>query len=736
MQQKKAEMDFANLRKYAIDLTKMAEDGKLDPVIGRDEEIRRVMLVLSRRTKNNPVLIGPPGVGKTAVAEGVAQRMAEGDVPEMLSGRLFSLDMGAVVAGAKYQGEFEERLKGVLDDIKNAKERVFLFIDELHVVLGAGKTGGAMDAANLLKPMLARGELRCIGATTLDEYRKYVEKDPAFERRFQQVYVEEPSVEDTISILRGLKEKYETHHGVRILDDGIVAAAKLSQRYIQGRYQPDKSIDLIDEACAGTRISIDSQPEEIDVLMRKKRRLEIEGKALEKEPEEKERLGSVLSEIARVEEELRPLVARYSQETERLKELRVFQKKLDMLRRKRVEAEHKGDIDVVADLDYYSVPDVQRRIKELSDVGGREHEGKLVSEVITKEKVAEVVARWTGIPVSKIGLTQAQKLLGLRERLSQAVIGQEEGVRAVSEAIIRSRSGLGHECRPVGGFLFLGSTGVGKTELARCLSYELFDEREELVRVDMSEYMEAHSVSRLIGAPPGYVGYDEGGQLTERVRRRPYCVLLLDEIEKAHPQVLNILLQLLDDGAVTDGQGRRVDFTNTVVILTFNIGSEYLSGVDTGSSAAERERAKAQALYATQQTIRAEILNRLDEIVVFNPLGVTDMELILRKQVSAIEKRLGDRQIKLSLSPEAARRIISESYSPQYGARPLRRYLERNVATEIGKLILSGRATKNAGINILPRDTQEAPGSEWHATEKFLFQVTSVPETFECAMAE
>lgn len=727
---KESEEQYKNLNKYSINLTKKAMEVKFDPVIGRDEEIRRVMLILSRRTKNNPVLIGPPGVGKTAIAEGLAQRIAEGDIPDTLKGILFSLDIGAIVAGAKHQGEFEERLKGILEEIKNAKDRIFLFIDELHIVLGAGKTSGSMDAANLLKPMLARGELRCIGATTFDEYRKYVEKDPAFERRFQPIYVGEPNIEDTISILRGLREVYETYHGVRITDDALVSAAKLSQRYIQGRFQPDKAIDLIDEACADIRIAIDSQPEVIDVLQRKKRRLDIEIKALEKEKTNGKRFEDVLKERKKVEEELSPLFERHEKETKRVKELRLFQKKLNILRRKRIEAENRRDLDTVADIEYYSIPDVKKKIEELSIIEEQNGEGRLVEEKITKEKITSVVSKWTGIPVNKLNQEQTQKLSNLTERLCQHVIGQEEAVMAVSEAIIRSQSGLGRDRQPVGGFLFLGSTGVGKTELARSLSLELFDDYKKMIRIDMSEYMESHSVSRLIGAPPGYIGYEEGGQLTEQVRRRPYSVILFDEIEKAHYQVLNLLLQILDDGSLTDGQGKKVDFTNAVMILTSNIGSEHL--IEEGSSLSEKKKI---VMDEVRRTIKPELLNRLDEIIIFNPLKKEDMGIILNNYVFEMEKRMEDKNIRLGLSSEVIKKIVNESYNPHYGARPLKRQLEKRISTELGRLIVNGQVTSNVFVNVLcfPPNTE---AGVWYQMNEFVFQVTAISETTECFMKE
>jgi ATP-dependent Clp protease ATP-binding subunit ClpB len=685
-----AEDTYEALEKYGQDLVKAAIEGKLDPVIGRDEEIRRVVQVLARRTKNNPVLIGPPGVGKTAIVEGLAQRIAAGDVPEGLKCKLYSLDMGALVAGAKYRGEFEERLKAVLKEVQDATGSIILFIDELHLVLGAGKAEGAMDAANLLKPLLARGELRCIGATTLEEYRKYIEKDAAFERRFQPVYVGEPSVLDTISILRGLKAKYESHHGVRIADSALVQAAKLSSRYIQGRFLPDKAIDLVDEACAKVRVQLDSQPEVIDQLQRKHLTLEIEATALskEKDPSSIDRLAKVKEEMARIEEELKPLISLHQRERGRNEELRKLTAKLDELKIKAADAERKRDLAMAADYRYYAIPEVERQLAELKismDAEAEDpEENRLVSEVITDEQIANVVSRWTGIPVSKLNETESARLVHLAQRLHERVIGQEEAVKAVSEAILRARSGLGKPHQPMGSFLFLGPTGVGKTELAKAIARELFDDDSHIVRIDMSEYMERHAVSRLIGAPPGYVGFEEGGQLTEAVRRRPYNVVLLDEVEKAHPEVLNVLLQLMDDGRLTDGQGRTVDFSNVVLILTSNLGHQFMTGASPVAGANVRDL----VMTAVRQHFRPEFINRLDDIIMFSALGLEDLRSIVFLQVDEIAKRLEERDIRLTLSELAADVLIREAYDPMYGARPLKRHLEKKVVTQLSMMIL------------------------------------------------
>lgn len=697
-----AEETYDALNKYGHDLVEAAMAGKLDPVIGRDEEIRRVIRVLARRTKNNPVLIGPPGVGKTAIVEGLAQRIARGDVPESLKCRLFSLDMGALVAGAKYRGEFEERLKAVLKEVQDAQGEIILFIDEIHLVLGAGKGEGAMDAANLLKPMLARGELRCIGATTLEEYRKHVEKDAAFERRFQPVYVGEPTVLDTISILRGLKERYEMHHGVRITDSALVLAAQLAHRYIQGRFLPDKAIDLVDEACANTRVQLDSQPEVIDALQRKHLRLEIEATALAKEHDtsSQQRLLKVREELAKIDEELKPLIAMHQKERGRLDEQRQLSQKLEELRIKATDAERRHDLALAADLRYFAIPEVQRRIEELNNKSQEEQEhGKsLLTKVIAEDQIAEVVSRWTGIPVSKLNETETQRLLTLADRLRQRVVGQDGAVEATAEAILRSRSGLGKRNQPIGSFLFLGPTGVGKTELAKAIASELFDDDRHMVRIDMSEYMEKHSVSRLIGAPPGYVGYEEGGQLTEAVRRRPYNVVLLDEVEKAHGEVLNVLLQLMDDGRLTDGQGRTVDFSNVVLIMTSNIGQEYLVGAQ--AAGLTSQQMKELVMENVRQHFRPEFLNRLDDIIVFSALDREHLMRICQLLVQDLADRLESRNIRLELEPSAAEIFINEAYDPTYGARPLKRFIEKRVVTELGRMILSNELPDNSLVTI------------------------------------
>lgn len=682
-----AEETYDALSKYAVDMTQQAIAGKLDPVIGRDDEIRRVVQVLARRTKNNPVLIGPPGVGKTAIVEGLAQRISRGDVPDSLRCKLYSLDMGSLIAGAKYRGEFEERLKAVLKEIQDAAGSIILFIDEIHMVLGAGDKEGGMDAANLLKPLLARGELRCIGATTLDEYKKHIERDPAFERRFQQVYVGEPSVLDSISILRGLKERYEVHHGVKIMDGALVLAAQLAHRYIQGRFLPDKAIDLVDEACASTRVQLDSQPEAIDVLQRKHLRLEIEAAALSKETDSSSatRLKKVREEMAKIDEELKPLVALHQREKGRLDELRTLNQKIDELRVKLADAQRKRDVSKAADIEYYAIPEVRKRIDELTQSKQDEpvNTPSLLTEKITEEKIAEIVSRWTGIPVSKLNEAESQRLLGLSDRLRERVVGQDTAVASVSEAILRSRSGLGKIHQPVGSFLFLGPTGVGKTELAKAIAGELFDDDQHIVRIDMSEYMERHTVARLVGAPPGYVGYEEGGQLTEAVRRRPYNVILLDEVEKANPEVLNVLLQLLDDGRLTDGKGRTVDFSNTVIIMTSNLGHEYLTA-STGIDA----HAKEMVMDVVKRHFRPEFINRLDDIIIFSPLSRSHLRDILLMQIKSIEKRLEPRAVRLDVSYAASEQLLQESYDPLYGARPLRRFLEKRVVTELSRMLL------------------------------------------------
>ncbi|WOG92194.1 hypothetical protein DCAR_0311454 [Daucus carota subsp. sativus] len=677
--------NFQALKTYGRDLVEQA--GKLDPVIGRDEEIRRVVRILSRRTKNNPVLIGEPGVGKTAVVEGLAQRIVRGDVPSNLSDvRLIALDMGALVAGAKYRGEFEERLKSVLKEVEDADGKVILFIDEIHLVLGAGRAEGSMDAANLFKPMLARGQLRCIGATTLEEYRKYVEKDAAFERRFQQVYVAEPSVLDTINILRGLKERYEGHHGVRIQDRALVNAAQLSSRYITGRHLPDKAIDLIDEACANVRVQLDSQPEEIDNLERKRMQLEIELHALEKEKDK---------ELDDLRDKLQPLMMKYKKEKERIDEIRRLKQKREELNFAAQEAERRSDLARVADLRYGALMEVESALARLE---GNTDENVMLTETVGPEQIAEVVSRWTGIPVTRLGQNEKDRLIGLADRLHGRVVGQDQAVSAVAEAVLRSRAGLARAQQPTGSFLFLGPTGVGKTELAKALAEQLFDDDKLLIRIDMSEYMEQHSVARLIGAPPGYVGHEEGGQLTEAVRRRPYSVVLFDEIEKAHGSVFNTLLQVLDDGRLTDGQGRTVDFTNTVIILTSNLGAEYLlSGLMGKCTMAD---ARNMVMQEVKRNFKPELLNRLDEIVVFDPLSHDQLRKVARLQLKDVASRLAEMGVALGVSESALDVILAESYDPVYGARPIRRWLEKKVVTELSKMLVKAEIDENSTVYI------------------------------------
>jgi ATP-dependent Clp protease ATP-binding subunit ClpB len=680
---------FDALAKYGRDLVEAARAGKLDPVIGRDDEIRRVIQVLSRRTKNNPVLIGEPGVGKTAIVEGLARRIVAGDVPEGLKDRrVVALDMGALVAGAKFRGEFEERLKGVLDEVTAANGTVILFIDEMHLLMGAGKADGAMDAANLLKPKLARGELHCIGATTTDEYRKHVEKDAAFERRFQPVQVGEPTVEDTVSILRGLAERYQTHHGVRISDAALVAAARLSARYIQDRFLPDKAIDLVDEACASARVQLDSRPSAIDALERRQLQLDVEATALKREEDaaSRERLRVIEAELAQVREDLAGLTARWQAEKASAGVGRDARKRLEEARTEMAAAERRYDLGKVAELKYGTIPELERQIA--ADPGQKEG-GRMVSETVGPDDIARVVARWTGIPAERLGESEKARLLKLAERLRGAVVGQDEAIEAVAGAVLRARAGLGEARQPLGSFLFLGPTGVGKTETAKALARELFDDEKHLVRLDMSEYMESHSVSRLIGAPPGYVGYDEGGQLTEAVRRHPYTVVLLDEVEKAHPQVWNTFLQVFDDGRLTDGQGRTIDFTNTVIVMTSNLGSEAIqNGTTKGGDFAPGTR--EAVMDEVRHHFRPEFLNRLSDVVVFRPLGRVQIRHIVGMQVDRIGRRLVDRRIRLVLTEAALARAAEAGYDPRYGARPLKRWLDRQLVNPLSVKVVAG----------------------------------------------
>lgn len=692
-----AEDQFEALAKYARDLTKDARDGKLDPIIGRDEEIRRTIQILSRRTKNNPVLIGEPGVGKTAVVEGLALRIIHGDVPESLKGKtLMSLDLGAMVAGAKFRGEFEERLKAVLDEIKSASGDIVLFLDELHTLVGAGKADGAMDASNMLKPALARGELHMVGATTLDEYRKHIEKDAALARRFQPVFIPEPTVEDTISILRGLKEKYEAHHGVRITDAAIVSAATMSNRYITDRFLPDKAIDLIDEASSRLRMQVDSKPEEIDELDRRIVQLKIEREALSKEKDaaSKERLIKLDDELKTLEKKSADLTGQWTAEKEKLNAGQKVTEELDRARIELDQAERDSDWGKASELKYARIPELERRLAESAKAGGA---ASMINEQVTESDIAAIVSKWTGIPVDKMLEGEREKLLQMEMKLKARVVGQDEAVRAVSNAVRRSRAGLQSPNRPIGSFLFLGPTGVGKTELTKALAEFLFDDDTALVRLDMSEYMEKHSVSRMIGAPPGYVGYEEGGALTEAVRRRPYQVVLFDEVEKAHPDVFNVLLQVLDDGRLTDGQGRTVDFTNTVMIMTSNLGAEYLVNLEEGQDV---EAARSRVMDAVRAAFRPEFLNRLDEILLFRRLGREQMTGIVDIQLGYLHKLLAARQVTLVIDPVAKKWLADRGYDPAYGARPLKRVIQTELQNRLAELILEGKVEDGATVNV------------------------------------
>ena len=696
------EDSYAALEKFGTDLVQRARDKQMDPVIGRDEEIRNLIRILSRKTKNNPVLIGEPGVGKTAIVEGLAQRIVRGDVPKSLQDKtIFSLDMGALIAGAKYRGEFEERLKSVLNEVKKSEGRILLFIDELHTIVGAGKTEGSMDAGNLLKPMLARGELHCLGATTLDEYRQYIEKDPALERRFQPVMVNEPSVEDTIAILRGLEERYEVFHGVKITDPAIIAAVKLSDRYITDRFLPDKAIDLIDEACAMIRTEMDSMPTELDKVRRKIIQMEIEEAALKNEEDElsRGRLAELQKELAEQRDQFKAMKAQWENEKDAIAKVQTLRERIEQLNREIEQAEQAYDLETAARLKYGELPEARKQLEEEERLAQNAKEQSLLRNRVTEEEIAKIIERWTGIPVAKLVQGEREKLLHLDERLHRRVVGQDEAVRVVTEAIQRSRAGIQDPNRPIGSFFFLGPTGVGKTELAKALAADLFDDERNIVRIDMTEYMEKFSVSRLIGAPPGYVGYEEGGQLTEAVRRKPYSVVLFDEVEKAHPDVFNILLQVLDDGRVTDSQGRTVDFKNTIIILTSNLGSPYiLEGIDEKGEISETARAQVEALL--KKTFRPEFLNRLDEIVFYKPLTKDNIFKIIDLQINQLNKRLQDKQLRCVLTEAAKSYIVDAAFDPAFGARPLRRYVQHTVETMIAKRILRGDVAPGAELTV------------------------------------
>ena len=698
------EETYQALEKYGRDLTAAALKGKLDPVIGRDEEIRRVVQILSRRTKNNPVLIGEPGVGKTAIAEGLAQRIVRGDVPEGLKDKkLVSLDMGALIAGAKYRGEFEERLKAVLNEVTTSDGRIILFIDELHTVVGAGKADGAMDAGNLLKPMLARGELHCIGATTLDEYRKHIEKDAALERRFQPVMVDQPTVEDTISILRGLKERYELHHGVRIKDAALVAAATLSNRYIADRFLPDKAIDLVDESAAKLRTEIDSMPTELDELTRRVMQLEIEREALKKETDRasKDRLGRLERELADAKADADGLKGKWQGEKDAVQKVRDVRAKLEDARRRIEAAERNYDLNAAAEMKYGTLPDLQRQLAAVEhESAGTGGGPRMLREEVDEPDIAAVVARWTGVPVTRLLEGEKQKLLGLEDELHKRVVGQEEAAAAVSEAVVRARAGLKDPNRPIGSFIFLGPTGVGKTELARALAEYLLDDERAMVRIDMTEYQEKHTVSRLLGAPPGYVGYDEGGQLTEAVRRRPYCVVLFDEIEKAHPDVFNVLLQVLDDGRLTDSQGRVVDFKNTIVIMTSNIGSQKILHYKGNTLGEVYDRMRDEVLGELRKAFRPEFLNRVDDIIVFHALKEVHLKRIIDIQLTRLRDRLADRKVTLALTDAAKAHLVRVGYDPTYGARPLKRTLQKEVETRLAKMLMTGEVRDGSAVTV------------------------------------